>query len=170
MIIAETERLILSKLNLDDAAFFMELVNTPKWLKYIGDRNIHTIHDAENRIKEGHLKSYETKGFGFYKLLLKSENNKPIGTCGLIKRDTLDDVDFGFAMLPAYERKGYGYESSLAILELAKSEFNLNRIAAITLPHNSNSIKLLEKLGFTYEKMVKPFEDEKELMFFAKNL
>lgn len=170
MIIAETNRLLISKFTLEDAPFFLELVNTPNWLKYIGDRQIKTTEDAEKRIKEGHLKSYETNGFGFYKLQLKEEHIKTIGTCGLIKRDTLDDVDMGFAILPEYERKGFGYEASLAILELAKNEFKLDRIVAITLPSNPNSIKLLEKLGFIYEKTVKPFENEEELMLFAKNL
>jgi RimJ/RimL family protein N-acetyltransferase len=170
MIIAETNRLLISKFTLEDAPFFLELVNTPNWLKYIGDRHIKTIEDAEKRIKEGHLNSYETNGFGFYKLRLKEEQNKTIGTCGLIKRDRLDDVDMGFAMLPEYERKGFGYEASLAILELAKNAFKLHRIVAITLPSNPNSIRLLEKLGLTYEKTVKPFENEEELMLFAKNL
>ena len=168
--IAETDRLLIAKLTLDDAAFFKELVNTPNWLKFIGDRNIRTIEDAKNRIKESHLKSYQTYGFGFYKLLLKEEQNKPIGTCGLIKRDTLDDVDIGFAMLPEYEGMGFGYESSVAILELAKEKFKLDRIAAITLANNPNSIKLLEKLGLKYEKKVKPFEDDEELLLFAKVL
>jgi RimJ/RimL family protein N-acetyltransferase len=170
MIIAETNRLIISKFTLKDAPFFKELVNTPSWLKYIGDRNIKTNEDAEKRIKEGHVKSYETYGFGFYKLHLKEENNKSIGTCGLIKRDTLEDVDIGFALLPEYEGKGFGYEASLAIMELAKHEFNLERLVAITLSSNPNSIKLLEKLGMTYEKTVKPFENDEELMLFAKNL
>lgn len=170
MIIAETNRLIISKFTLDDASFFKELVNTPNWLKYIGDRNVKSIEDAKNRIKDGHLKSYETNGFGFYKLLLKEENNQPIGTCGLIKRDTLESVDIGFAMLPDYEGKGFGYESSVAILELAKNEFKLDKIVAITLENNSNSIKLLEKLGLTYEKRVKPFDNDEELLLFVKTL
>jgi len=170
MIIAETNRLFISKFTLEDAPFFKELANTPNWLKYIGDRNIKTIEDAEKGIKEGHLKSYETNGFGFYKLLLKEENNKTIGTCGLMKRETLEDVDIGFAMLPDYEGKGFGYEASLAMMKLAKNDFKLDRIVAITLPNNPNSIKLLEKLGLTYEKTVRPFENDEELMLFAKNL
>lgn len=170
MNIAETNRLLISKFTLDDAAFFLELVNTPKWLKYIGDRKIKTIKQAENAIKNGHLKSYQTYGFGFYKLQLKEENNKTIGTCGLIKRDTLNGVDFGFAMLPDYEGQGFGFESSEAILKLAKEEFKLKNILAITLPTNTNSIKLLEKLGLSFEKRVKPFEDDEELLLFAKTL
>ncbi|RIA10942.1 RimJ/RimL family protein N-acetyltransferase [Flavobacteriaceae bacterium MAR_2010_72] len=170
MPIAETERLVISKFTLRDAKFFLELVNAPNWIKYIGDRNTKTIKASKERIKNGHLKSYNDYGFGFYKLLLKSEDNKPIGTCGLIKRDALDDVDLGFAMLPDYEGKGYGFEASVALLELAKEKFKLKRITAITLPSNQNSIKLLEKLGLSYEKKVIPFEDEVELLLFAKDL
>jgi RimJ/RimL family protein N-acetyltransferase len=170
MIIAETHRLLISKLSLDDGPFFLELVNTPNWLKYIGDRNLKTVEDAKTYLKNGTLKSYNNFGFGFYKLQLKEENNKTIGTCGLIKRDALECVDLGFAMLPNYERKGFGYESSVAILKLAKEQFKLHKVAAITLPENTSSIKLLEKLGLSYEKTIKPFEDDEELLFFAKVL
>ena len=170
MIVAETERLIISKFTLDDAPFFLELVNTPHWIKYIGDRHVKTLEQAKQRIAEGHLKSYNTHGFGFYIIHLKLENNKPIGTCGLIKRDSLEHVDIGFAFLPDYEKKGFGYESSQAILHLAKDQFKLKTVCAITLPTNKPSIKLLEKLGLSYQKRIKPFEDDEELLLFVKNL
>jgi len=170
MQVAETNRLIISKFTLDDAPFFLQLVNTPNWLKFIGERNTKTITQAKERIKNGHLDSYKTNGFGFYKLLLKEKKLKPIGTCGLIKRDTLQHIDMGFGFLPEYEGLGFGFESSQAILKLAKEQFNIKRLAAITLENNSKSINLLKKLGFTYKKMVKPFDEEKELMLFAKNL
>ncbi|RAJ15001.1 GNAT family N-acetyltransferase [Olleya aquimaris] len=170
MVVAETERLIIAKFTLEDAPFFIELVNTPKFKKYIGDRKVKTVEQAQERITNGHLKNYTELGYGFYKLLLKAENNKPIGTNGLTKRDTLELPDIGFAMLPEYENKGFGFESSKAILKLAKNTFKLKKIGAITLEHNVNSIKLLEKLGLSYEKKVKPFEDDAELLLFAKNL
>jgi len=170
MKVAETSRLLISKITLKDAPFFLELVNTPGWIKFIGDRKIKTLKQAEEAIKNGHLKSYQTYGFGFYKLQLKEQNNKTIGTCGLIKRDSLEYVEIGFAMLPEYEGKGFGFESSKAILKLAKDPFKLNKISAITLPTNTNSIKLLEKLGLSFEKRVKPFEDDKELLLFVKDL
>jgi RimJ/RimL family protein N-acetyltransferase len=169
MIIAETNRLIISKLSLKDAPFFLKLVNTPHWIKYIGDRNLKTVKDAEDYLLNGTLKSYKEFGFGFYKLQLKEEN-KTIGTCGLIKREQLDDVDLGFAFLPEFEGKGFGYEASLAVITLAKKRFHLKKLLAITLPINSNSIKLLEKLGFIYQKSVKPFDDDKELLLFAKQI
>lgn len=168
--IAETNRLIISKLTLEDASFILELTNTPHFIKYVGNKNLKTLEDAKNYLKEGTLKSYKNFGFGFYKLQLKQEQNKTIGTCGLVKREQLDHVDIGFAMLPGYEGKGFGLEASKEILKLAKNTFKLTRILAITLPTNSNSIKLLEKLGLTYEKMVKPFEDDEELLLFAKDL
>ncbi|MFD2542655.1 GNAT family N-acetyltransferase [Lacinutrix gracilariae] len=169
MIVAETERLTLSKFTLADAPFLLQLVNTPHWLKYIGDRNIKTIEAAKDYITNTHLKSYNTNKFGFYKLNVK-ENNTPIGACGLLKRDTLEHADIGFAMLPEYEGKGYGSEASLAVLKLAKETFQLKKVLAITLPTNANSIKLLEKLGLSYQKRVKPFDDDVELLLFAKTL
>ena len=170
MKIAETERLLISEITLDDASFLLELVNTPNWIKFIGDRHIKTLEQAEESIINNYIKSYQTNGFGFYKLQLKEENNITIGTCGLLKRDTLDHVDIGFAMLPNFEGKGFGFESSQAVLNVAKEKFNLDKIVAITLPTNTNSIKLLEKLGLSFEKRVKPFEDDQELLLFAKVL
>jgi RimJ/RimL family protein N-acetyltransferase len=170
MKISETNRLIISKFSIKDAPFFLELVNSPNWIKYIGDRHLKTVEDAKNYLKEGTLKSYKDFGFGFYKLQLKEKNNKTIGTCGLVKREQLEYVDIGFAMLPDYEGKGFGFEASTEILKLAKEQFKLSKVLAITLPTNANSIKLLEKLGLSFEKRVKPFEDDEELLLFAKDL
>jgi len=169
MIIAETERLLISKYTISDAPFFLQLTNSPNCLKYIGDKNLKTVADAVVYLQDKTIKSYTDFEFGFYKLTLK-ENNKPIGTCGLAKREKLDDADIGFAFLPEYERKGFGFEASVEIMKLAKSKFNLKKIVAITNPDNQNSIKLLEKLGLTFEKKVNPFDEEKELLLFAKTL
>lgn len=168
--IAETDRLIIAKVTLEDAPFFLELMNTPHWLEFIGDRNVKTIEAVKEHLKSGILKSYEYTGFGFYKLLLKSENNKTIGISGLVKREQLNHVDIGFGFLPEYEGKGFGYESSLEIMDLAKNQFKLDKVVAITDPINKNSIKLLKKLGLTLEKRVIPFDDGKELLLFAKKL
>ncbi|CDF77851.1 GCN5-related N-acetyltransferase [Formosa agariphila KMM 3901] len=170
MYISATKRLYFEELNTSDAPFILELMNTPHWLEHIGDRNIKTLEDAKNVITNTHLKSYREHGFGFYKLLLKSENLSPIGVCGLIKRPELDGVDIGFAFLPAYERQGLGSESALEIIKLAETKFNLKEVLAIVSPENSASIKLLEKLGLTYQKNVTPFSDGKELLLFSKTL
>jgi len=168
MVVAETKRLVISEFTTNDASFYLRLVNTPNWIKYIGDRGIHTIEDAKNRIEESVLLSYVKNGFGSYKLQLKDADLKPIGSCGLYKRDYLNHADIGFAMLPEYENKGFGYESSLEILKLAENEFKQEQVLAITLPSNEPSIKLLEKLGLSFEKTVIPFDDDEELLLFAK--
>ncbi|MFT5216755.1 MAG: RimJ/RimL family protein N-acetyltransferase [Glaciecola sp.] len=170
MPITTTQRLIISKVTLKDAPFFMELMNTPSWLKHIGDRNIKTVKDAENNLKNGILKSYKESGYGFYKVTQKSEPNKAIGIVGLVKRKELEHADIGFGFLPDYEGNGFGYESSVAILELAKNTFKLKIILAITNPDNKSSIHLLEKLGLSFQKRIKPFDDNEELLLFVKNL
>src|ERR1035437_1379002 len=94
MDIIETERLILSHFTPADTAFIIELLNTESWKQFIGDRNIKTEEDARNYLLNGPMKSYAQNNFGLYKVILK-EGNTPIGMCGLIKRDTLEDVDIG---------------------------------------------------------------------------
>lgn len=170
MIVAETERLILSKITVDDAPFIFRLMNMPKWIKFIGDRNVKSVEDAATYIQNNQLKSYERHGFGYYKLQLKSDNLKPIGSFGLVKRDTLEHIDIGFSLLPEFEGQGFGFEGATAIMTLAKEMFHINTLCAITLPENKASIHLLEKLGLSYQKTVKPFEDDKELLFFVKKL
>ncbi|MEM5566579.1 GNAT family N-acetyltransferase [Psychroserpens sp. AS72] len=170
MQIAQTTRLILSKITVDDAPFILELMNTPGWLKYIGDRNIKTVEAAAEYIKNNQLRCYEENGYGYYKMQVKGEHLKTIGTCGLLKRDALEHIDIGFSMLPEYHGNGYGYEAANEILKFAKNQFGIKTICAITLPINKPSIQLLEKLGLSYQKTVKPFDDDEELLLFAKDL
>jgi len=170
MPLTTTNRLIISKVTLKDAPFFIELMNTPSWLKYIGDRNIKSIEDAKKHLKKGILKSYKESGYGFYKVTQKSEPEKAIGIVGLVKRKELEHTDIGFGFLPNYEGKGYGYESSVAIMNMAKNKFKLNKVLAITNPDNKSSIHLLEKLGLSFQKRIKPFADNEELLLFAKDL
>lgn len=169
MVVAETSRLIISEFAITDAPFYLQLLNTPKWIKYIGDRHVKTIAEAKAYLLEKTIPAYSKQGFGFYKLTNK-ETQKPIGTAGLISREKLQHPDIGFALLPEYESKGFGHEASIKILDLAQNKFNLKRVLGITLEHNLASIKLLEKLGLHFEKKVKPFEDDKELLLFAKDL
>ncbi len=142
----ETERLLLRKIEVRDAPFYYELLNSEGWLKYIGDRNIRTVADAEKQIIEKYIPSYTDNGYGSY-LVLEKTSKLPIGTCGIYKRDNLDHPDIGFAFLPQFIGKGYGFESSKAVLKEAKLKMNISKILAFTVPHNVASIKLLEKLG-----------------------
>ena len=168
--IIETERLVLREFDLKDDEFIVELLNSPTWLKYIGNKNVNNSDDARKYIEDKFIGSYRENGFGFWMVELKFIS-VPIGLCGLIKRDTLNDVDIGFAFLPDFAGNGYGFESAYATLEYAFKELGLKRIVAITLESNTASIGLLNKLGLKFEKMTNQGGDNnEELMLFSVNL
>ncbi|MDY8138544.1 GNAT family N-acetyltransferase [Aquimarina sp. 2201CG5-10] len=162
--ILETERLLLQEFTINDVDFVFELVNSPKWIEFIGDKGIRTQEDAINYIKNNLIKSYEINGYGLWLVLLK-QTNTPIGMCGLVNRDTLEDIDIGFAMLPEYIGAGYGFEIANATMNYAKHHLNLNKIVAITDVNNTASIKLVNKIGLQFEKTVKLSEDDSVLLF-----
>ena len=149
--IAETERLVIREIDESDAAFMNVLLNSPGFLKYIGDRSVRSDGDARRFITERYRKSYADNGYGLYAVLLKDDST-PIGMCGFVRRDTLPGPDLGFAFLPEHEGKGYGLESSIAVLRYGREELSFERVLAITTLDNRASIRLLEKLGFTLEK------------------
>lgn len=164
----ETERLILRELNEADAEFILELVNDPDWIRYIGDRDIRTVEAARDYLIEGPMASYAQNGFGLWLVQLKDAT--PIGMCGLIDREGLDDVDLGFAFMPAFRSQGYANESASIVIEYAKSSSGLKQLAAITDRDNAPSIKLLEKLGFQFDKMIDLFEGEPAVNLFMLEL
>ncbi len=157
-----TDRLLIQQLTIEHAAFILELLNTAGWLQYIGDRKVKTLVDAENYILNGPVKSYEKNGFGLWIVIHKTES-KAIGICGLIKRDTLEDVDIGFAFLPEYNGHGYAFEASHACLKYGQNKLSLKRIVAITTLENTKSISLLEKLGMKFENTIQ-FPNETEVL------
>ncbi len=165
MTLPETDRLVLHKLSVADAPFIVALVNTPGWLQYIGDRGIKNIADAENYIITGPMASYTKNGFGLYLVRLKS-TAAPIGMCGIIKRDSLEHEDIGFALLPPYTGKGYAFEAAAAVLQYAREALGLKKILAITLAANQPSVNLLTKLGLVFQKMIIS-PDKEELMLFS---
>lgn len=165
MQILATERLVLRWLTEEDAGFIMELTNDPDWLLHIGDRGIRTLEDARRYIEKGPASVYE-RGFGLYAVDLK-ESGAPIGICGLINRDWLEEMDIGFAFLPQYRGKGYAREAAAATLEHARSALGLTRIAAIVSLANEASIRLLTQLGLGFERMVRPPGEGEEVCVYA---
>lgn len=165
-IILETDRLILRQPTVDDASFMLRLVNDPTWLQYIGDRNVHTLEEAKQYLLNGAIKSFADHGFGFGMVCLK-ETDTCIGLCGFVKRPFLDDVDIGFAFLPAFTRQGYAYEIANATLHYGFTQLQLPRIIAITTPDNLASIQLLKKIGLHYEKAI--LVEGEALFLFAKD-
>ena len=164
--ILETDRLLLRRLSIDDAGFILELLNEPSFLHFIGDKGVRTLDDAREYILQGPMASYERHGFGLYLTILK-DGAVPIGICGLLKRESLPDVDIGFAFLPAFWSKGYALESAAAVKSYGLNTLGLQRIVAITNPDNEASIKLLEKIGLQYERLIKLSEDAPEIRLYA---
>jgi RimJ/RimL family protein N-acetyltransferase len=151
--ILETARLRLREFTFEDAPFIIELLNSPGWLEFIGDRNVRTPEQAHDYLENGPMKSYRVNGYGL-SMVERKEDGTPIGMCGVLNRDALECPDIGFAFLPAFHGTGYAFEIARATADYAKGTLGLHRIAAITVPHNKRSIGLLEKLGLKY---IRPF-------------
>jgi RimJ/RimL family protein N-acetyltransferase len=168
MKVLETDRLILRHLTTDDAAFILELVNEPSFIRYIGDKQVRTLDDARAYVLNGPVKSYETYGFGLNLVELKS-GSTPIGMCGLLQRETLPDPDIGFAFLPAYWKQGYAFEAAAAVMKHARETLGIEQVLAITSPDNEASAKLLGKIGLRFDRVVKLSEDAAEVKLFTTN-
>lgn len=164
MSVLETERLALRRFTLDDAEFAYALVNDPAWIQHVGDRNVKSLEDARGYLTKGPMSMYEKSGFGMWVVTLQS-TGEAIGTCGLIERDSLEDVDIGFAFLPQFRGHGYAWESAKAVLEYGRAK-GLERIVAIVSPANRPSIRILERLGMRFERMIiMPGETEEILLY-----
>jgi len=161
-----TARLRLRELAADDAPFILRLLNEPSFIENIGDRGVRTLEDARAYIENGPIISYARFGFGLY-LVELIESGAAIGICGILQRDVLPDPDLGFAFLPGYWKQGYAFESAAAVRRYARAELGLGRLLAITNPSNESSIKLLDKLGFRFERITRLRADAAEVKLFV---
>lgn len=166
MKILDTVRLTLRELTVEDAPFLRQLLNDPAYIRFIGDRHVRTEEEARTYLLNGPIASYERHGFGLYLVETKADQIQ-LGLCGLIKRDTLPDVDIGYAFLPQFRGAGYAYEAAAAIMAYGKATVGLQRIVAIVTPDNERSIHLLEKLGLTFAQMITWPADGAELKLYA---
>ncbi len=151
--ILETARLRLRHLSGDDAPFMLELLNDPDFIRNIADRGVRTEDEAQRYILEGPAASYEQHGFGLY-LVEAKQSGARVGICGLLRRDCHPDVEIGFAFLPAARGQSYASEAARAVLDLGVGALHLERIVALTAPDNFASMRVLEKLGFHFDRMV----------------
>jgi RimJ/RimL family protein N-acetyltransferase len=164
-IVLRTERLGLRKLEPRDAGFILELLNEPAFLQFIGDKGVRNTDDAREYMMKGPIESYRRHGFGLYAACLN--DGTPIGICGLVRREGLEDVDIGFAFLSRYRSRGYAAEAAAAVLAHAGQVLGLRRIVAITSPDNWASIAVLEKIGLKFEGMVRLTVLDEELKLFG---
>ena len=164
----DTERLILRRFTVADAQFILALVNEPSFVRYIGDKKIRSLEDARQYILSGPVASYKRHGFGLCLVELR-ESHAPIGMCGLLKREELPEPDIGFALLPEFWNKGFAFEAASAVLQDARERLGLKRILAITSLDNEASIKLLERLGFRFDRIAKLAADLEQVKLFRNN-
>ncbi|WP_226804936.1 GNAT family N-acetyltransferase [Agriterribacter humi] len=162
----ETGRLRLREFIIRDTAFIIELLNSPAWLQFIGDRNVKTEEQAKRYLEDGPLKSYIENGYGIWLVELKNDN-KAIGMCGIINRDFLDNPDIGFAFLPGYHGNGYATEIAGATMDYAKQQLHISTIEAITATDNAKSIRLLEKTGLKFTRKICYPGTNKELLLYS---
>lgn len=167
-LIATTERLAIRLITPDDAELMLELLNDPGWLANIGDRNVRTLEDARRDITEKTLASYERNGFGFY-LVERKDDGIPLGICGLAKRQYLQDVDLGFALLECHAGRGYAFEAAEAVVGYATTTLKLKRLVGITRVANLATANLLAKLGFVFERELRSDDTGSELKLFGRN-
>jgi ribosomal-protein-alanine N-acetyltransferase len=165
MSVFETERLILRKLNLGDAAFILELLNEPGFIKYIGDKGVRSLADAENYLEQGPLDSYLHNGYGLYAVALR--DGSVIGMCGLVNRIGLDDPDIGFAFLSRYGSRGFAAEAALATMQFGRTQLKIPKIVAIATPDNAKSIAVLTKIGLKFERLIRLREGAEEVGLFT---
>lgn len=167
--VRETPRLRLRELTGDDAAFILELVNEPGWLRFIGDRNVHSLEDARGYIERGPVASYAKHGFGLWAVDLR-ETGERLGMCGLIRRESLPYVDLGFAFLERHHGHGYAREAAAAAVALASDTYALTRLLAITDLDNIASRKVLGHVGFTFEREFTWSENGQQQALFTQDL
>lgn len=162
MIIAETPRLRIRHLTATDAEFTCTLLNDPSFIENIADRQVRTPADALRYLVEGPIKSYQQYGYGLF-LVEDSADSTPMGLCGLLFREHLQETDIGFAFLPQFWGQGYAIESASAVLQFGYRQHKLTRIVGLVSAGNTASIKVLTKLGLQFEKVV-PMQPSNELV------
>lgn len=164
-----TPRLTLRRFTPQDAPFILELVNDPSFIRYIGDKGVRNLDDARRYLADGPLASYARCGFGLLGVEPR-DGGGLIGMCGLLKRDTLDDVDVGYAFLPDFRSRGYAVEAVSAVLDDGHVRCGLARVVAITTPDNAASIRVLERAGFQFERAIRLRPDAEALNLYGRAL
>ena len=169
MNVIETERLSLRELSERDAAFMLELLNDQDFKRFIADRGVRTLEGAARYIAERFVQSYRQHGFGLW--LVETKEGKAAGICGLLDRGApVPGVEVGYAFLPSFRARGYAYEAASAAKAYARDALKLPRLHAVVNPDNDASIRVLEKLGLRFERMVRLAGEEFDIKLFSTDL
>ena len=169
MVVAQASRLYLRHIEIEDAGFMLSLLNEPAFLKFVGDKQVRDLESAQSYIRQGPIASYESYGFGLYLIELVG-SSEAIGMCGLLKRSFLESADLGFALMAEYRGHGYAFEAAQVTVDLARDILKLPNLVAVTADNNDRSIKLLQKLGMSFDKLIALPGSDKEVKLFSLRL
>jgi RimJ/RimL family protein N-acetyltransferase len=164
----ETERLLLRDCVPEDADVVLRLLNEPSFLENIGDRGVHTPKEAAAYLINGPIASYAEHGYGMYMVELR-KTGKPVGMCGLLRRTQFEHPDVGYAFFPEFWGRGFASEAASGVIEHARRTLGIGRVLGIVSPHNSASIQVLEKIGFTFQEPAVFELDGSEVLVYVSN-
>lgn len=162
----QTERLTLRPTMEEDDEFIYRLLNSEKWKLYIGDRGIRSVADAREYIRTRMHPQLKALGFA-NNTLIRAEDGVKVGTCGLYKREGIEGVDIGYALLPEFEGVGYAREAVAAILQFGFDVLDYKEINAYILPSNTSSIELVKHFNFHFSGLRQLSNDDEDLNFYT---
>lgn len=147
--ILETDRFLLRELTVDDAMSFYELNENPKVIQYTGDRPFKSVEEAISFLQN--YTDYEENGYGRWAVIDKS-NNEFLGWCGLKYDSSKEETDLGFRFFEKFWNRGVATESAIACLKYGLDQLKIKKIVGRAMSDNIASIKVLQKLGFIFDK------------------
>jgi len=153
-----TENLVLRKIQLADSEALFRILADERVMQYYDDETFREIKQASEQIEawENGYKSRRCIRWG----ITCKDDPILIGTCGYYGFHTWHmRAGIGYELACSSWRKGIMTEALNAILDLGFMDLGLNRIEAVVIPENIPSIKLLEKLGFTGEGILREYEN-----------
>jgi ribosomal-protein-alanine N-acetyltransferase len=149
-----------------DAELMLAVWNDPAFVRFVGDRGVRTPEQAATAIEEGAMRLFAKYGFGPFRVALKTDDTA-VGVCGIFAREGMDEPDIGFSVLPEFCKRGFAYESAVAVIRHARVDLKLSRLTAIVSPENAASVGLIEKLGLQYEKMIRLPGEDSDISLYA---
>ncbi|HCM34614.1 GNAT family N-acetyltransferase [Chryseobacterium sp.] len=163
----ETKRLILRKLEDNDAERMFLMDSNPEVMKYL-ETPVTSVEQSQNGIRMIQ-KQYVENGVGRLAVVEK-ESGLMIGWCGLklLKKPInghVETLDLGYRFIPEFLGKGYAWEAAVATLEYGFNDLNAETIYAYADAGNAGSNYILTKLGF---ENTGEFEDEGVMCFWYK--
>jgi RimJ/RimL family protein N-acetyltransferase len=149
-----TERLLLRPIRESDAAAMFAMYSDPRVTRYLAEPPWTSIDRAHERIAKG----VRATSDGLYiRLGLEvTDGGAYIGECTLFNLvEQCRRAEVGYVLARDAWGRGYMHEALTALLDYGFSEMALNRVEADIDPRNEASARILERLGFVQEGLLR---------------